>query len=471
MIAKKQSENLAPTPEERRAQRRALASRRNFLRGLGISAAAMPFLGGLSSLAEAQSTTRQKRFIAVYSPNGMLYDSWRPTGGETDFTLSPILSPLERHRAKLLILDRLSIVIARRGPFGHQRGMGGLLTGQELIGGEGTVGNPGLGGGISIDQVLAGKLGDTPHPSLQLGVLVDKNYADRHVNKFMSYAGPAMPLYPNDDPYDAFEKLFGDGTSGADPVAVRRRALRKSVLDHVLGDFSKLDTRLSGDDRQLLQSHAENIRSIERRLTGENAVTCEPAALGAPIDVQQAANFPALSDLMTDVMVQALACKQTNVVTFMWSYSETGLRYPWADANEDHHGMSHEQTPALVKVDSWYMQQFAKMLDKLDAVQEPEGTLLDNSAVWMTNCLSNGSQHHSDNMPFVLAGSAAGYFRTGRYLRFNNGTNANLSGAEKSDANPSNQDLIVSIANALGMPELQTFGNPETCHGPLPNLT
>lgn len=471
MIATKRHAEPGPSLDEQKTQRRAVASRRHFLRGLGISAAAMPFLGGLSSLAEAQATARQKRFIAVYSPNGMLYDSWHPSGGETDFTLSPILSPLERHRAKLLILDRLSIVIARRGPFGHQRGMGGLLTGQELIGGEGSVSNPGLGGGISIDQVLASKLGATPYPSLQLGVQVDKNYADRHVNKFMSYAGPAMPLYPNDDPYDVFEKLFGDGTSGEDPAVVRRRALRKSVLDHVLGDFGKLDTRLSGDDRLLLQSHAEAIRSIERRLTGETAVTCEPVGLGTPVDVGQTANFPAVSDLMTDIMVQALACGQTNVVTFMWSYSETGMRYPWVQVNADHHGMSHDQAPDLVKIDNWYMQQFAKMLDKLDAVQEPDGTLLDNSAVWMTNCLSNGAAHHSDNMPFVLAGSAGGYFKTGRYLRYNNGTNANLSGAEKSDANPSNQDLIVSIANALGMPELQTFGNPETCHGPLSNLT
>lgn len=459
--------NAADELEAAAARRRRLSTRRSFLRGLGISAAAMPLLGGLSSLSQAQ-TTRQKRFIAVYSPNGMLYDQWRPTGGESDFVLSPILQPLERHRAKLLILDRLSIVIARRGPYGHQRGMGGLLTGQELIGGEGSVDNPGLGGGISIDQVLAPKLGD--QPSLQLGVQVDKNYANRHVNKFISYAGAAKPLYPNDDPYDAFEKLFGNGVSGDDPQAVRRRALKKSVLDQVLADFNKLDTKLSGDDKLLLQSHAEALRSIEKRLSDNTVLTCKPVSLGTPIDTRKPENFPLVSDLMTDIMVQALACGLTNVVTYMWSYSETGMTYPWVGVNQQHHPMSHDRALALVKVDGWYMEQFAKMLDKLDAVKEAEGTLLDNSAVWMTNCLSNGSTHHSDNMPFVLAGSAGGYFRTGRCLRFDNGTTGDRSAAERSDSNPSNQDLIVSIANALGMPELQTFGNPETCRGPLPNL-
>jgi hypothetical protein len=57
----------------------------------------------------------------------------------------------------------------------------------------------------------------------------------------------------------------------------------------------------------------------------------------------------------------------------------------------------------------------------------------------------------------VLAGSAGGYFKTGRYIEFN---------GQKLGHNR----LMVSLLNAMGI-EADEFGNPEYGTGPLPGLT
>jgi hypothetical protein len=59
-------------------------------------------------------------------------------------------------------------------------------------------------------------------------------------------------------------------------------------------------------------------------------------------------------------------------------------------------------------------------------------------------------------MPFVLAGSAGGHFRTGRYI----------SQASETAHNK----LLVSLMNAMGI-EGDTFGNPDYGTGSIADLT
>ena len=112
-------------------------TRRNFLRGLGGAAIAMPLMmNGLGRHAFAQAPPGSmtadgfpKRFIYFYHPNGVLQDIFWPTAGasEREFQLGRILSPLEPHRNKLIIPKGLELVSGRaeHGPGEpHQRGMG-----------------------------------------------------------------------------------------------------------------------------------------------------------------------------------------------------------------------------------------------------------------------------------------------------------------------------------------------------------
>ena len=108
--------------------------RREFLRQAGLSAAVLPFISGLPSLALAAPARPRQRLIVVFSPNGTIPEEWRPDGGETDFRMRRILAPLEAHRERLLILGGLDLSSTRSGPGdGHQKGMGHVLTGVPLL--------------------------------------------------------------------------------------------------------------------------------------------------------------------------------------------------------------------------------------------------------------------------------------------------------------------------------------------------
>jgi hypothetical protein len=220
--------------------RKPTISRRRFLRDLGVSAAAVPFVVGLDSLyAHAQTATVPKRrLLVMYSPNGVLYQNWRVpmSGAELDISNGAlldnpnlVLSPLKENAAKLLILDRVSCVGARQmyqtaetapdkinHPGGHQKGLGNLLTGQVLLGGNSSNGDAGLANGISVDQVIAKNIfaGKVKFPSLEIGVQVNENLTDRYVDKRMSYNGSRDPRTPNNDPFALFKQVFGSGQPG-----------------------------------------------------------------------------------------------------------------------------------------------------------------------------------------------------------------------------------------------------------------
>jgi len=135
----------------------------------------------------------------------------------------------------------------------------------------------------------------------------------------------------------------------------------------------------------------------------------------------------------------------------------------WVGVDFTHHGVSHgsegvtadENTRRgwLISIENWYAQQFKYLLDKLDAVPEGDGTMLDNTACVWIHEQSNGGNHNRNDMPFVLAGSCGGYFATGHCL--------DLQGR------PHN-DLLVTLARAMGV-ELDRFGD-DNYTGPISEL-
>jgi hypothetical protein len=84
-------------------------SRREMLRGAG-AACALPLLDGMVPALTALSKSAANpavRFGAVYVPNGMVMQNWRPAAEGTAFELTPILDPLTPFRDQLLVLSGL----------------------------------------------------------------------------------------------------------------------------------------------------------------------------------------------------------------------------------------------------------------------------------------------------------------------------------------------------------------------------
>ena len=246
-------------------------TRRQFIRDLGLSAAAIPFVLNLPGLAFANQQKRKQRIVFIFSPNGVVRKNFWPEQTGTDFKLTEILSPLEPYQDKLLVLNGVCDKLRGDGD-NHMRGMGCLLTGIELFPGniQGGSDTPaGWAKGISIDQEIKNFLQKDPTTrtrfgSLEFGVMVPDR-ADTWTR--WSYAGPNKPIAPIDDPQQMFAKLYGR--------AKDQEALG-SVLDGVNDDLKKLSQTIGADDRRLLDEHANFVREMEEELRQSKDAASHP---------------------------------------------------------------------------------------------------------------------------------------------------------------------------------------------------
>jgi hypothetical protein len=430
-------------------------------RRLFLSAAAA--LGGTTLLPRGafgqSSAAPPKRLIVVFTPNGTIYDAWKPTGTEMQFELSRILTPLAPYKDRILILDGIELKSGRSGPGDdHMRGMGHMLTGVELSTGttQGGGGMPaGFGGGISIDQLIAAEVGKTSRfKSLEFGAYV----RDSDIWSRMIYAGKDQPLPPMEDPEKAYSRIFSTSTLDAAALA-RLTKRRKSVLDHAIGTLGQLANKMPAEDRVRVEAHADAVRQIEKQIVSQ-ASACSIPKVG-PLNTSQIANYEPTGRLMIDMLVASMACDQTRVASMQFSRSVSQMSFPSIGISDQHHDLSHlgdgdgDAKEKLTKINTYYANQFAYLLEKLNAVKEGDGTLLDHSLVIWLNELAKGNEHSHSPMPVVIAGKCSGSVRTGRYVTFPNSAPHN--------------NLLTSLANAMGVP-IKLFGDPKFGTGSLSEL-
>ena len=426
-------------------------TRRQFLRSLGLSAAALPFLPALHRLRAAETTPIQ-RIVFMFSPNGTILPEFWPDQIGEDFQLKRILAPLEPFRNRLMTLKGIANKISGDGD-GHMRGMSCLLTAIELNAGniQGGSDRPaGWAKGISIDQEIrnflqAKKATATRFGSLELGVQVG-NRADPWTR--WTYAGNNQPLAPVNSPYEIFDKLYGQ---------VKERENLGSVLDDVSEDLKLISSNLGKDERQMLEKHATFVRQMETDLSAMAGQTLRfPAPKLEPGVELDNDGIPKISEMQSDLLVNAFANDLARVATLEFSNSVGQSRMRWLGINDGHHGLSHEPDTnkdaqeKLVKINTWFAEQLAALARKLDAIPEPggSGTMLDNTTIIWTNELGKGNSHSHKDIPFVALGGGLG-FKTGRSLQFDN---------------LAHNRLWLSIAHAFGHP-IATFGSPDHSQG------
>ncbi len=428
------------------------STRRHFLRQLGLSAAALPFLPALPSLAQNAAGAKMQRIIFLFTPNGTIPPEFWPDQTGPDFQLKRILAPLESFKSRLMTLNGVCNKIRGDGD-GHMRGISCLLTADELLPGniQGGSDKPaGWARGISIDQELKNFLQARPETatrfgSLEIGVAVP-NRADPWTRK--AYAGPNQPLAPLSDPYALFEKLYGQA---------KDRENLGSVLDTVRDDLRTIAAHVDPEEKALLDQHATFVREMERNLQSADTTTLlfPPPQLEAGVALDND-GIPKISTMQSDLLVSAFANGMARVATLQYTNSVGQARMRWLDILEDHHNLSHEpDTNAdaqekLVKINIWLCEQLAYLAKKLDSIPEPggQGTMLDNTTIVWTNELGKGNSHSLDNIPFVLLGGGLG-FKTGQAMQFDQVTH---------------NRLWLSIARSFGH-HLATFGHKEFSQG------
>ena len=434
-------------------------SRRDFLRDLGLSAAALPFVLNLPSLGFANQQARKQRLVIMFSPNGVVPNTFWPEEEGEDFKLKESLSPLEPFKNKLLTLHGVCDKVRGDGD-SHMRGIGCLLTGTELFPGniQGGSDTPaGWSSGISIDQEIKNYLQAdasrrTRFGSLEFGVMVPDR-ADTWTR--MSYSGANKPITPIDDPYQMFSKLYG---------RMKDQESLKSILDELQGDLKKVASVVNAQDRQLLEEQTNFVRELEQELktTSTEGLNHTVPELEPGIK-EDNDNMPKLSKLNIDLMVNSFANDFARVVTLQYTNSVGGAKMRWLGVDEGHHELSHnpdtdeKSQDKLTRINKWYADQMAYLAQRLSETPEPggQGSLLDNTLIVWTNELGKGNSHTLDNIPFVLLGNGLD-FQMGRALKYKK---------------TAHNRLLMSLAHGFGH-RIERFGNPDFCgDGPLLNLT
>jgi hypothetical protein len=426
--------------------------RRHFIRQLGISAASMPFLLGLPSLGLASPVRPRQRLVIMFSPNGTIPSAYWPDDAGSDFKLKEILSPLAPFKDRMLVLHGLSNKVRGDGD-NHMRGMSCLLTGIELFPGniQGGSDTPaGWAKGISIDQEIKNYFQSreetrTRFGSLEFGVGVTDR-ADPWTR--MSYAGPNQPIAPVSDPYQMYQKLYGQ---------MKDKQNLQGILDDVREDLKKVRKIISVEDRRLLEEHENLVRQMEKEITeaSHQKLRMGPPALAEGI-TDQNDNVPRLSRMQVDLLVNSFVNDMARVATLQYTKSVGQARMSWLDIKDTHHTLSHEPDKEktaqekLIKINTWFCGELRYLAEKLANTPEPggEGTLLDNTLIVWTNELGKGNSHTLDNIPFVLVGGGFG-FKMGRSLKL--------------EKIPHNR-LHMALAHAVGH-KIETFGKPALCEG------
>ncbi len=433
-------------------------NRRRFLRQLGVSAAALPFLAGLPDLVGATLPQRRQRLIIMFSPNGTLpHEFWPAQEGE-DFELTPILQPLEPFKSPTLVLNGVFNKVRGDGD-SHMRGMSCLLTGSELLPGNimGGAGTPaGWASSISIDQELRNFFQSQPETrtrfgSVEFGVAVPAR-ADPWTR--MSYTGGNQPVAPIDDPYQMFGKLYG---------RMKDKESLVSVLDDVQEDIKRISSKLSARDKALLDQHLTIVQGLEKDLRNpaNDATLQHPVPDIDPTIELVNDNTPQISRMQIELLVNALANDMTRVATLQYMRSVGGAQMRWLGVEDGHHSLSHEPDSnqgaqdKLRKINGWFAGELAFLAKRLAETPEPagEGSMLDNTLIVWTNELGKGNTHTLDNLPLVLIGGGAG-FKMGRSLQLDK---------------VAHNRLWMTIAHAMGH-EIPSFGKASLCQEGILNL-
>ncbi len=412
-------------------------TRRQMLQGFG-TAIALPWLESIAAAASpfVGSVDPPVRLAFMYLPNGMHMPDWQPTGKDAiDFVWPKIFEPVAKYRGHTTILSGTALQGAEPGEDGagdHARSVAAFLTGAHPRKTSGS----NIFNGKSIDQVAADQIGPkTRFASLELGTegsaqagRCDSGYSCAYTSN-VSWRSPTSPMAKEMNPAAVFERLFGGADDLENRIASQQRIRnRSSILDFVGRNAQNLQTQLSANDRRKFDEYLYAVREIEKRLDNvdkldepELDIADFPRPMGVP------ASYGEHVKLMLDMMTLAFQTDSTRIVSFMFanagsnrSYREIGLKSGHHDVS--HHGHSKSKQQQISKINTFHMQLFGHLLDRLSRIQEGDSTLLDNSIIVYGSGIADGNSHAHRDLPIAVFGKGGGSIDSGRHIQVRSGT-------------------------------------------------
>ncbi len=411
--------------------------RRSFLKSISLGASA-PFFTPLLNRLEAETRgVKPMRVVFFLEGNGLPPDDIQPVGitrrdmqnpkgGQTgkcngedalldvrlpgsEYKLPAPIAPLERHLHRLTLLQGLS---GRVCGGGHSNGFGALGAYSASAGPR----------DVTIDAALA-----RANPAIFQHVALGLKGSAENIFYCCSASGPNQKVPHYQDPVLAYNMLFSKILGGNTTKEVGAQAL---LLDHVAADIKRVESQLPRPEAQKLQQFADAFSSISRRQARLEEIDARriPAKrdelYSSPVETKQLeAHF--------EIAATALITGLTNTVTL----TSGATSYPvWKGLGItlDNHAIGHmynerpkpgqtvsEGKAMAIKIRQFNMELLAKLVDKLEAVPEGNGSMMDNTLiVYLSDSAEN---HHSScfDWPMVLLGNLGGRLQpNGRFLNF-----------------------------------------------------
>ncbi|MGF1468690.1 MAG: DUF1552 domain-containing protein [Sandaracinaceae bacterium] len=472
--------------------------RRTFLRGLGLSAAALGLPQLRAPRARANGDIPQ-RIVFIYEKGGMMNGfveplpapgAPRPT--ETAWRLNNLMEPLAPYQDRMIAFSGLDMVSDILDPTiaenAHASGQTQALTGAFRSGSLSA-------GGISINEFIAREL-NTPTPQTRLPSVEVAVIRPSSLRVGGSYSGPGPALPYLVTPTEVYDRLFPEDLRLSGEDAIRATQRREAVFDLIRGESDRLIADLSAEQRVKVQQHLDTRADLQRRL-GLGAARIGNVAVPSFIDEWRSVNYafnasPAEKASMWELMgrlnggmvAAALHADITRVATIsVHPAPDAAFGYaPGMFGSSDDHDLTHKVSgdrpsltdPAAVEAIRLQHQRSTELLvsflEELDSRVEPDGgTLLDHTLILWCGEIGNGS-HDITRLPWVTIGDACGQLRTGRLLQFDRIHRRTGRVVPPEDwarfdqlGRPHN-DLMVSLAQAMGI-EIDTFGEPSVCTG------
>jgi hypothetical protein len=401
---------------------------------------------------KTQAATRGKgdagRLACFYIPGAINHYHWYPRDTGFAYTPGPTHEHLNRHRQDFSLLSGLSHIQGRIT--GHKHPYN-FLTGHNIAETPGVLSNS-----ISFDQVAARHLGPTYLPSLALSWTSGVGAAT------LSRNARGVDLPASGDPRQVFENLFPPADAAQLKQARERIALNRSILDTATEGVNSLKRKLGTIDRDRLDQYLQAIREVEQRLDDREAILKE----GRPVFDEEQVRLVAPGknrmkdhlELMMDLIALAFQTDMTRVVTHCLG-GEAGPNYdeypewaretgaPTRGTHDYHHkgsgnrGADNPDTRLIGKRDRLFVACLARLMDKLEAIEASDGSLLDHTALLMGG--SQISSHSGSDFPMLLAGGKKLGFKHGQHVKW------------KKDERAAS-DLYLTILQQLGCP-VETF--------------
>jgi hypothetical protein len=397
--------------------------RRAFLRGLfGGSAVAvgLPALHLTAPPAWATTGAGPDRFGVWFWGNGTKPDTWQPTGTGTGFVPSAQLAPLAGVQDYVSVATGYEIKTATHP---HHSGMTGILTGEHYHQ-LGTTRDTIVStfARQSVDQDAADHFaGQTPFRSLEVGITRFRGTDEGSTFQHLSHNGPNLP---NPSEYDAsslYQRLFGM------PLNPDLDLARMSVLDVVSDQTQRLSRQLGAADKLRLEQHLESIRALEQRLAA-GPTGCVPGTdPGTVVDRAEGEDIERQNQVMSELLVLALACDLTRSFSVQFSTCGSGVVVWQVGATDGLHLTCHTEAapqPIVEAATTFTMEQLAGFLQLLRDTPEGSGNLLERCSILCTSELSDGLLHRNDEFPLIVAGKGNGRLVGGVHHRSTTADNA-----------------------------------------------